>query len=85
MNDVDVGELKMLPAAVGERHRAAAIGRERDPLAVGRPGRPEVAAGAGRQRLAPPASARSSVQRFAVPPPRVLTNTSCLPSGENAA
>src|ERR1700730_18090482 len=28
---------------------------------------------------------RSSVHRSAVPPPRVVTNTSCRPSGENAA
>ena len=55
MNDVDVGELQVLPAAVRHRHRAAAVRRERDPLAVRRPRRPEIAARAPvRQRLRPP-------------------------------
>ena len=53
MRDIKLDELKSLPSAVSERHRASAIGRKRDPPSIGRPGRPEVAAGSGRQRLRP--------------------------------
>ena len=51
MNDVDVDEVEMFPAAVREWQTVAAIRRERDPFAIGRPRGTEVAAGAGRERL----------------------------------
>src|SRR5579883_2602738 len=50
VNDVDVGQLKALPAAVAERERVAAAGGEGDPLSVGRPGRAEISSGARCQR-----------------------------------
>ena len=85
MNHVEIDELQVLPAAVCRNGSVrAAVGRERDPLAVGRPRRTEVAAVPRRQRLRPPRLQlqRPEMREAAL---RVLTNTSCLPSGENAA
>src|SRR5437762_14139409 len=55
MDDVDVGELQTLPAAVRERQRPAAARRKRDPPAIRRPRWAEISALAGRQRLRMPA------------------------------
>ena len=60
MDDVEVGEVQMFPAAVRERQVARAIRRERNPLSVGRPRRTEVSARARRQRLRASASADPS-------------------------
>jgi hypothetical protein len=60
VDEVDVGELEDLPAALGVGQVAAAIGGEGDPLAVGRPGGTEVAAVAGGERRG---FARGDVER----------------------
>ena len=78
MDDVEIDEVQMFPAPVGERQVARSIGRERNPLPVGRPRRPEVSSGPRRQRLAACASADPCVHRSAVPSARVVTKTSCL-------
>ena len=84
VHDVEIRGLQALPAPLRERHVAAAARCECDPCAVRRPRWTEIAAGFGREGLH---ALRCDVHRpqRAKPPCRVLTNTSCFPSGDTVA